>query len=116
MLELGKAIRIVREAKGIRLAVLAERSGVSVPFLSLVEHGDRQPSLAVLRKIADGLGIPAEVLIMLSQPTSGHLQSNDRRTQSLVTAIQKLLSVEDDLRSKLTSEAKPRASRKAHGK
>ncbi|MGB2984325.1 MAG: helix-turn-helix transcriptional regulator [Phycisphaerae bacterium] len=115
MLELGKAIRIVRDAKGIRLAALAERSGVSVPFLSLVEHGERQPSLAVLRKIADGLGIPAEVLIMLSQPTGGHLQSNDRTTQSLVTAIQKLLRVEDDLRSKLASEAKPRARKKTHG-
>ncbi|MGD2109907.1 MAG: helix-turn-helix transcriptional regulator, partial [Phycisphaerae bacterium] len=104
MLELGKAIRIVREAKGIRLAVLAERAGVSVPFISLVERGERQPSLAVLRKIAVGLGIPAEVLIMLSQPTSGHLQSNDRTTRSLLAAIQKMLAVEDDLRSQLESE------------
>jgi len=115
MLELGKAIRIVRDAKGIRLATLAERSGVSVPFLSLVEHGDRQPSLAVLRKVADGLGIPPEVLIMLSQPTSGHLQSDDRTTQSLIAAIQKMLAVEDDLRTKLGSEPKPRARKKNYG-
>lgn len=116
MLDLGKAIRIVRAAKGMRLAALAERGEISVPFLSLVENGDRQPSLAVLRRIANGLGIPPEVLIMLSQPTSGHLESKDQTTRSLVTAIQKMLTVENDLRSKLTSECKPRASWKTRNR
>lgn len=116
MLELGKAIRIVRAAKGMRLAALAERGGVSVPFLSLVENGDRQPSLAVLRKLAEGLGIPSEVLIILSQPTEGHLNSDDRASQSLVTAIQKLLAVEGELKLELVTEAKRRASRKTHGR
>ena len=114
MLELGKAIRIVREAKGMRLAALAERASVSVPFLSLVENGERQPSLAVLRKLANGLGIPPEVLIMLSQPSTGHLQIKDRTTQSLVRAIQKLQSVEDDLRSKLEAEPNSSEPKKRH--
>ena len=114
MLELGKAIRIVREAKGMRLGALAERAGVSVPFLSLVENGDRQPSLAVLRQLAEGLGIPPEVLIMVAQPTSGHLESKDRTTQSLIESIQKLVSIENDLRSKLGKEQKTSASKRRH--
>jgi transcriptional regulator with XRE-family HTH domain len=114
MLELGKAIRMVREAKGLKLGALAERASVSVPFLSLVENGERQPSLAVLRKLAEGLRIPSEVLIMLSQPATGHLQSKDQTTQSLVRAIQKMQSVEDDLRSKLEPEEKSGASKKRH--
>lgn len=116
MLDLGKAIRIVREAKGMRLATLAKRASVSVPFLSLIENGARQPSLAVLRKVADGLAIPPEVLIMLSQPASGHLESRDRTTQSLVTSIQKLLSVENELRSKLGPEVKSGASKKRNNR
>ena len=114
MLELGKAIRIVREAKGMRLATLAQHAGVSVPFLSLVENGERQPSLDVLRRVADGLSIPSEVLIMLSQPSTGHLQSKDQTTQSLVRAIQKLQSVEDDLRSKLEPEPNSSEPQKRH--
>lgn len=116
MLELGKAIRIVREAKGMTLGSLAERSGVSVPFLSLVQSGGRQPSLAVLRRVAESLGIPSEVLIMLAQPLNGRLQTNDRASQSLIGAIQKLLSVENELRTKLGTESKPRASRKTNGR
>jgi transcriptional regulator with XRE-family HTH domain len=115
MLELGKAIRIVREAKGMTLGALAERSGVSVPFASLVESGGRHPSLHVLRRVAEALGIPTEVLIMLSQPSGGNLRTSDRATDSLVRSIQKLFSVETELRSKLASEAKPRASSKRNG-
>ncbi len=111
MLELGKAIRIVREAKGMRLAMLAERGGVSVPFLSLVENGERQPSLVVLRKLAEGLGIPPETLILLSQPPGGNLRSGDQASQSLITAIKKLIAVEDDLRSKIALGAKAHASK-----
>ena len=97
-LDVGKAIRIVRGAASMRLGVLAVRSRISAPFLSLVEGGDRQPSLAVLRRIADALGIPAEVLIMLSQPTGGRLQVKDQHTRNLVTTIRKMLAIEESLR------------------
>jgi len=95
----------------MRLSALAESSGVSTPFLSLVETGERQPSLLVLRKLAGSLGIPPEVLIILSQPTSGNLQSADKRNQSLVTAIQKLMSVEQELQAKLGTEARKSGSK-----
>lgn len=113
MLELGKAIRIVREAKGMKLAMLAERGGVSVPFLSLVENGERQPSLVVLRKLAEGLGIPPETLILLSQPPGGNLRSGDQISQSLVAAIKKLIAVEEEIRSKIASGAKVHAPKNA---
>lgn len=115
MLELGKAIRIVREAKGMRLSALAGVGGISVPFLSLVENGDRQPSLAVLRRLADGLGIPPEVLIILAQPPDGRLESGDQESQSLVAAIQKMLSVEEELKSRLAPEAKTDETRSNDG-
>lgn len=98
MLDVGKAIRIVREAKNMRQGILAIRSRVSTPFLCLVETGDRQPSLAVLRRIAGGLLIPAEVLIMLSQPTGGRLHVKDAHTRTLITMIRKMFAVEESLR------------------
>jgi len=39
---LGEAIRLLREARGLTLRGLAEKVGVSAPFLSDLEHGRRQ--------------------------------------------------------------------------
>ena len=84
MIDIGRAIRVVRDAKGIRAGTLAKDSKISTPFLSLVEQGKRNPSLDVLRRIAHALGIPSEVLILLSQPKSGSLKSKSGRTQELM--------------------------------
>ncbi|MGD8451334.1 MAG: helix-turn-helix transcriptional regulator [Phycisphaerae bacterium] len=116
MLELGKAIRIVRAAKGMRLSTLADNAGVSIPFLSLVENGERQPSLDVLRRLANALRIPPEVLIILAQPANGRLQSEDQVSQALVAMIQKMLSVEDELRSTLSSETETDETRSDEGR
>jgi transcriptional regulator with XRE-family HTH domain len=39
---LGEAIRLLREDQGMTLRALAEKVGVSAPFLSDLEHGRRQ--------------------------------------------------------------------------
>jgi len=101
MPSIGRAIRIVRQAKGFRLNVLAEKSRMSVPFLSLVERGEREPSLGALERIADALGIPPEALLLLSQTGRGTLRTTDQRARDLAKAIQKLVDVERKLRDKL---------------
>lgn len=103
-LELGRAIRIVRQAKDFKVSDLAERAAVSVPFVSLIESGDRQPSLQVLRRIADALGVPSEVLIVLAQPRNGTLATSGRKATRLATAIRKLVEAEDSLRTRLVKE------------
>jgi transcriptional regulator with XRE-family HTH domain len=104
MLEIGKAVRIVRQAKGLKLNQLAQAAGISVPFLSLVENGGRQPSLDVVRRLAAGLGIPSEVLIVLAQPRGGSLQSEDRVARSFADCIRKLADAEAVLRARLDTE------------
>ncbi|NWJ40967.1 MAG: helix-turn-helix transcriptional regulator [Geothrix sp.] len=39
---LGEAVRLLRELEGLTLRGLAEKIGVSAPFLSDLEHGRRQ--------------------------------------------------------------------------
>ena len=51
----GPRVRALREAMGLSLRDLAERSGVSAPMLSQVERGETSPTLAVAAKIAAGL-------------------------------------------------------------
>lgn len=64
--ELGRDIGIfIREQRNnaqLSLRQLARLAGVSNPYLSQVERGLRKPSAQILRQIAQGLRISAEVL------------------------------------------------------
>lgn len=59
---LGPFIRAQREAAEVSIRQLAERAGVSNPYLSQIERGLRKPSAEVLGQIARGLRLSAEVL------------------------------------------------------
>ncbi|BBZ49644.1 helix-turn-helix transcriptional regulator [Mycobacterium heidelbergense] len=60
--DLGSFIRDLRENAQVSVRQLAERSGVSNPYLSQVERGLRKPSADVLSQIAKALRVSAEVL------------------------------------------------------
>ncbi len=60
--DLGSFIRDLRENAEVSVRQLAERSGVSNPYLSQVERGLRKPSADVLNQIAKALRVSAEVL------------------------------------------------------
>ena len=53
--ELGARLRELRCEKGLKLAVIANRSGVSLAYVSEVERGRKLPSLDVLSRIAGAL-------------------------------------------------------------
>ena len=48
----GRRVHALRDAMGLSLRDLAERSGVSAPMLSQVERGETSPTIAVAAKIA----------------------------------------------------------------
>ncbi|MBU0513371.1 MAG: helix-turn-helix domain-containing protein, partial [Proteobacteria bacterium] len=56
--QLGAKIRRMRNAEQLTLADLAEKTGLSISFLSQVERGHNDPSINSLRKIANALGCP----------------------------------------------------------
>lgn len=60
--DIGSFIRSQRIAAEVSLRQLAERAGVSNPYLSQIERGLRKPSADVLAQIAKGLRVSAEVL------------------------------------------------------
>jgi transcriptional regulator with XRE-family HTH domain len=101
MLNLGRAIKLIRSARGKSLADVAERSGTSVPFLSLVEGGDRQPSLATLRKISEALEIPPEVLILVASEGAGTLRTDDGIAAGLADALARVAAAEVELKRRL---------------
>jgi transcriptional regulator with XRE-family HTH domain len=60
--DIGGFIRSQREAAQVSVRQLAERAGVSNPYLSQIERGLRKPSAEVLSQIAKALRLSAEVL------------------------------------------------------
>ncbi len=60
--DIGAFIRTQRLSAQVSLRQLAERAGVSNPYLSQIERGLRKPSADVLAQIAKGLRVSAEVL------------------------------------------------------
>jgi transcriptional regulator with XRE-family HTH domain len=63
----GPRVRALREAMGLSLRDLADRSGVSAPMLSQVERGETSPTLAVAAKIAAGLELTLSQLLRLDE-------------------------------------------------
>ena len=63
----GARIHALRDAMGLSLRELAERSGVSAPMLSQVERGETSPTIAVATKIAAGLDLTLSQLLRLDE-------------------------------------------------
>ena len=60
-------MKALREASGLSLRELAERSGVSAPMLSQVERGETSPTLTVAARIAGGLELRLSQLLRLDE-------------------------------------------------
>lgn len=93
-MDYGKAIRIVRTAYGLTQGELAERLSVGSSQLSLIESGNRQPSLKVLDEVSNALGVPAHLLTLLaSEPDDIDLDNKKMAPEiaELAKALLKLL-------------------------
>ena len=77
--ELGLRVAGFRELRGMSLRALAAAAGVSSSFLSQLENGHTNASVASLRKIASALGVsPAQLLDSRAGHTRGVLKAKDR--------------------------------------
>lgn len=61
--DIGQEIKAARKRLGIDQATLAELSETSVPTLSRIERGAANPTLAVLERILDVLGLELRVRV-----------------------------------------------------
>ena len=78
-LEMGQRIREVRQKKGMTLREAAEAAGVSESFLSQVERGLANPSVASLRRIADAMHERVASFFVGDAPQGMLVRVKDRR-------------------------------------
>jgi transcriptional regulator with XRE-family HTH domain len=77
---IGPRVHALRDAMGLSLRDLAERTGVSAPMLSQVERGETSPTLQVAARIAAGLELRLSQLLRLDEgETVTVVRARDRR-------------------------------------
>src|SRR5579862_8041796 len=62
-LAIGTAVRQAREAAGLSIAALAERSGISRAMITKIEREQAQPTAVLLGRLSGGLGISLSALV-----------------------------------------------------
>jgi transcriptional regulator with XRE-family HTH domain len=60
--DLGDFIRQQRQRANLSLRRLADRAGISNPYLSQIERGIRRPSAHILKQLSRALSISAETM------------------------------------------------------
>lgn len=87
---LGGFIRSQRKLANLSLRELAQLTNVSNPYLSQIERGMHEPSVRVLRAIAQALGLSAETLLvqagLLEEAAGGPEEGGTTRTELAIRA------------------------------
>lgn len=95
--KLGKALRMIREAKGLTLRVLAERAGISTPYLGLIEVGERSPSIRTIRALSDALDVPVDFFFLIATDREPEPKSPETTAQRLLRIYQRMERLEREL-------------------
>ena len=68
--DLAKRLRAMRSMLHLTQSSLAERTGITQPYLAELERGDKRPSIDVLEKLCGELNCSADYLLGLSETKS----------------------------------------------
>jgi transcriptional regulator with XRE-family HTH domain len=109
---LGKAIRRVRQLRGMTQAELAEAAGLRGNSVALIERSQRGVSMGTLNDLADALEIPAACLTMLGTSKFSALRGSAR----LVSSMRKLILATITAEEKLLAQESAKVARQTGGK
>lgn len=85
MTPVGTRIRALREEMGLSLRALAKQASVSVGYLSKVEHGDSSPTVDMLTKLAEPLGVHPSLLIAPDENYAAAMELENLKAQLRAT-------------------------------
>lgn len=70
-MDIGKVIKEVRKSKGLKQQSFAKMCGITQTYLSQIENNVKEPTISLLKRIAENLNLPLPILYFLS------LEKND---------------------------------------
>jgi transcriptional regulator with XRE-family HTH domain len=78
----GRCLRELRKERDLSIRALAEKSGLNVNTLSLIENSKTSPSVSTLQRIAVALEVPITAFFETGAPNAkrciAHIQANNR--------------------------------------
>ncbi len=76
----GRCLRVLRDERGWSIRELAERSGLAMNTLSLIENAKTSPSVSTLQQIARALDVPITAFFETGAPKTGvvHIKASHR--------------------------------------
>ena len=77
---LNEALRLIRIFHDVPQNVMAARLQISAPYLSEIETGKKEPTLALLRKYADEFDIPMSSIMFFSERVQDRGATNRIKT------------------------------------
>ncbi len=93
-MSVGRTVKLLRTAAGLKQKHLADRLDVSPNYLSLVENDRREPSISFLRNLASEIGIPLGLLFLEVESDITELSPEERailiRIEDLVFQLQQI--------------------------
>jgi len=93
-MSVGRTVKLLRTAAGLKQKNLADRLDVSPNYLSLVENDRREPSISFLRNLASEIGIPLGLLFLEIENDITELSPEERailiRIEELVFQLQQI--------------------------
>jgi transcriptional regulator with XRE-family HTH domain len=98
---LGSFIRTQRKLADLSLRDLAEMTEVSNPYLSQLERGLHQPSVRVLKAIANALNLSAETLLVQAGLLEGAAGEGEAPRSTVESAIRTDPVLSDDQKEAL---------------
>jgi transcriptional regulator with XRE-family HTH domain len=76
---LAETVRAAREARGLSVNALAERSGVSRAMIAKVERAEAQPTAALLGRLSAALGLTLSELVARAEGSDRRLARADEQ-------------------------------------
>lgn len=91
-MNIGTAIKDLRKQKGLKQTDFANQCGLSQSYLSSIEKGRKEPTLSILKQIANALSIPMPVLVFFSLDKEDIPESKQEAYSMLEPSIKGLIS------------------------
>jgi transcriptional regulator with XRE-family HTH domain len=98
---LGEFIRTQRHLANLSLRELAARTEISNPYLSQIERGLHEPSVRVLKSLANALNVSAETLLAQAGLLEGEEKAAATPTVSTESAIRADAALTEDQKKAL---------------
>ena len=89
---MGEALRLLRIFNGYKSAELAKKLELSQSYVSELENGKKQPTMAVLDKYAKVFEMKKSTLMLFAESLEGEEIKNDKK-QRIARAGMKLLKI-----------------------